>query len=226
MAENCVFVSCAYGEGKPVLVDWQGGVSCGYVSSGDEDVDVRIVDPETCKDHEDQGNEGETWICSPSAGVGYWGREELSINTFSNELENHPGRRYTRTGDLGRIIDGNLFITGRIKDLIIVARKNIYSADVEKTVENSSELLRPGCCAVIGVPEEILSAKRISISDTSDQVGLVVIAETRDGKPMGKNVVEQIKAKVAEERGVNLAAVKLIKPRTISKTNLGQSRDS
>ncbi|XP_073139829.1 uncharacterized protein [Henckelia pumila] len=222
LAENCVFVTCAYGEGKPVLVDWQGRVSCGYVSSGDEDVDVRIVDPETGKDHEEQGKEGEIWISSPSAGVGYWGREELSINTFSNELENHPGRRYTRTGDLGRIIDGNLFITGRIKDLIIVAGKNIYSADVEKTVENASELLRPGCCAVIGVPEEILSAKGISMSDTSDQVGLVVIAETRDGKSVGKNVVEQIKAKVAEEHGVNLAAVKLIKPRTISKTTSGK----
>ena len=64
---------------------------------------------------------------------------------------------------MGRIIDGNLFITGRIKDLIIVGGRNIYSADIEKTVENASEFLRPGCCAVIGVPEETLSSKGISV---------------------------------------------------------------
>lgn len=222
LAENCVFVSCAYGEGKPIVVDWQGRVCCGYVNPNDTDVNIRIVDPETGEEQKESGKEGEIWISSPSAGIGYWGREELSESTFRNKLENHPGASYTRTGDLGRIINGNLFITGRIKDLIIVAGRNIYSADVEKTVESSCELLRPGCCAVIGVPEDILSAKGIPISDTSDQVGLVVIAETRDGKPASKDDFEKIKAKVAEEHGVNLASVKLIKPRTISKTTSGK----
>ncbi|KAL0419628.1 UNVERIFIED_CONTAM: Long-chain-fatty-acid--AMP ligase FadD26 [Sesamum radiatum] len=222
LAENCVFVSCAYGEGKQILVDWQGRVSCGYVNTSDPDVDVRIVDPQTGEEHKEPGNEGEIWIGSPSAGIGYWGGVELSETTFRNKLENHPGKRYTRTGDLGRVIDGSLFITGRIKDLIIVAGRNIYSADVEKTVESSSDILRPGCCAVIGVPEEILSTKGISVPDASDQVGLVVIAEVRDGKPANKDVIEQIKAKVAEEHGVSLAAVKLIKPRTISKTTSGK----
>ena len=101
----------------------------------------------------------------------------MSQKTFRNELHNHPRRSYARTRDLGRIIDQKLFITGKIKDLIIVAGRNIYSADVEKIVETSSEFLRPGCCAIIGVPEEILSAKGISIPDGSDQVSLVVIAE-------------------------------------------------
>lgn len=129
---------------------------------------------------------------------------------------------YTRTGDLGRIIDQNLFITGRIKDLIIVAGRNIYSADVEKTVETSSETIRPGCCAAIGVPEEVLSAKGISVPDGADQVGLVVIAEVRDGKPVSKNVIDKIKTRVAEEHGVSIASVKLVKPRTISKTTSGK----
>ncbi|KAK6164222.1 hypothetical protein DH2020_001086 [Rehmannia glutinosa] len=222
LAENCVFVSCAYGEKKPILVDWQGRVSCGYVHSNDLDVDIRIVDPQSNEELKEPGKEGEIWISSPSSGVGYWGKVELSENTFKNKLDNHPGRIYTRTGDLGRIIDGNLFITGRIKDLIIVAGRNIYSADVEKTVEASSDLLRPGCCAVIGVPEEILSTKGLQVPDTSDQVGLVVIAELKDGKPANKDVIEQIKAKVAEEHGVSLAAVKLIRPRTISKTTSGK----
>lgn len=222
LAENCVFVSCAYGEAKPIMLDWQGRVCCGYVKPDDLDVDIRIVDPETAEELKEAGKEGEIWISSPSASIGYWGREELSQKTFRNVLQNHPGRKYTRTGDLGRIIDEKLFITGRIKDLIIVAGRNIYSADVEKTVESASGLLRPGCCAVIGVPEEILSAKGISVPDGSDQVGLVVIAEVRDGKPVDKDVAEHIKNRVAEEHGVTVASVKLIKPRTLSKTTSGK----
>lgn len=222
LAENCVFVSCAFGEAEPITVDWQGRVCCGYVEQDNPDVDIRIADPETGTELTEAGKEGEIWISSPSAGVGYWGREDSSKKTFQNELQNIPGRRYTATGDLGRIIDGKLFITGRIKDLIIVAGRNIYSADVEKTVENSSEFLRPGCCAVIGVPEEVLSSKGIMIPESSDQFGLVVIAEVRDGKPVSKDVVELIQTRVAEEHGVSVASVKLIKPRTISKTTSGK----
>ncbi|KAL8122202.1 hypothetical protein AgCh_018810 [Apium graveolens] len=221
LAENCVFVSCAYGEGNPILVDWQGRVCCGYVNPNDTDVTVTVVDQETGKEQE-AGKEGEIWISSSSAGIGYWDRKELSQRTFGNILGSRPGKKYTSTGDLGRIIDGKLFITGRIKDLIIVAGRNIYSADVEKTVENSSELLRPGCCAVIGVPEETLVTKGISVPDGSDQVGLVVIAEVRDGKPISKDVVEQIQARVAEEHGVTIASIKLIRPRTMSKTTSGK----
>ncbi|XP_022754296.1 uncharacterized protein LOC111302760 [Durio zibethinus] len=222
LAENCVFVSCANGEGKPILVDWERRVCCGYVDPDNQDVDIQIIDPETGLELEEAGKEGEIWISSPSSGIGYWGREEYSHQTFRNELKNHSGRKYTRTGDLGRIIDGKLFITGRIKDLIIVAARNIYSADVEKTVESSSKLLRPGCCAVIGVPEEVLSEKGISVPDGSDHVGLVVIAEVRDGKPVDKDVIEQIKTRVTEEHGVNVAAIKLIKPKTICKTTSGK----
>jgi non-ribosomal peptide synthetase-like protein len=222
LAENCVFVSCAFGEGRPISVDWQGRVCCGYVNRNNVDIDIRIVDPETSEELKDAGKEGEIWISSPSSGVGYWGKEELSRKTFNNELRNHPGRIYTRTGDLGRTIGTKLFITGRIKDLIIVAGRNIYSADVEKTVESSSELLRAGCCAVIGVPEEILSSKGIAFPDSGDQIGLVVIAELKDGKPVSSDIVEKIKIRVTEEHGVSVAAVKLIKPRTISKTTSGK----
>ncbi|MBA0867227.1 hypothetical protein Goshw_028484 [Gossypium schwendimanii] len=222
LAENCVFVSCAFGEGNPILVDWQGRVCCGYTDLDNEDVDIRIVDPETGVELEEGGKEGEIWISSPSSGIGYWGRQEHSHQTFRNELKNHSGRKYTRTGDLGRIVDGKLFITGRIKDLIIVAGRNIYSADVEKTVESSSEVIRPGCCAVIGVTEDVLSEKGIPVPDGGDHVGLVVIAEVRDGKPVKKEVIEQIKTRVAEEHGVSVAAIKLIKPKTISKTTSGK----
>uniref|UniRef100_A0A6V7QWC8 4-coumarate--CoA ligase n=1 Tax=Ananas comosus var. bracteatus TaxID=296719 RepID=A0A6V7QWC8_ANACO len=224
LAENCVFVSCAFGEAKPVFVDWQGRVCCGYVDSNSLDVDIRIIDPETLNEHKECGKEGEIWISSPSAGIGYWGNQEQSQKTFYNELESHPGKKFTRTGDLGRIIDGKLFITGRIKDLIIVAGRNIYPADVEKTVESSSEFLRPGGCAVIGVAEEVLISKGISLPEASDQVGVVVIAEIKEGKPDNEEIVDQIKTRVAEEHGLSVASVKLIKPRTMCKTTSGKIR--
>ncbi|KAL4198207.1 hypothetical protein AMTRI_Chr03g44740 [Amborella trichopoda] len=222
LAENCVFVSCAWGEKVPIYIDWQGRVCCGNIKPEDPDVDIRIVDQETGGELHGDGKEGEIWVSSPSAGIGYWGKHELSLKTFGNELDGHPGKSFTRTGDLGRIISGKLFITGRIKDLIIVSGRNVYSADVEKTVEASSELIRPGCCAVIGVPEEVLSTKGIKVPDGADQVGLVVIAEVREGKPVSKELVKQIQTRVAEEHGVTVASVKLIKPRTISKTTSGK----
>ncbi|KAK6138364.1 hypothetical protein DH2020_027893 [Rehmannia glutinosa] len=222
LAENCVYVCSTYGEGKAMLVDWQERVCCGYVNQDDADVDIKIVDPETRKEHEKSEKEGEVWISSPSAGVGYWGREELSQNTFRNELNKYPGKMYIRTGDLGRIIDGKLFVTGRIKDLIIVAGRNIYSSDIEKTVENSCQLIRPGCCAVIGVPTEILLSKGIPVSEISDPVGLVVIAEVREAKSTTKETIRQIQACVAEEHGVMVASIVLIKSKTISKTTSGK----
>ncbi|GFZ20652.1 hypothetical protein Acr_28g0013570 [Actinidia rufa] len=222
LAENCVYVSSAFGEPKPIFVDWQGRICCGYVDPNDTDVDIRIVDSETGEEHQEFGKEGEIWISSPSAGIGYWGREELSEKTFGNELHNHHGKKYTRTGDLGRVIDNNLFITGRIKDLVIVSGRNIYPSDIENTVESSFELLRPGCCAVVGVPEEILLAKGLSVPESSDHVGLVVIAEVREDKPFPKEVIEQIQIRVAEEHGITIASIVLIKPRTISKTTSGK----
>uniref|UniRef100_K3YMP9 4-coumarate--CoA ligase n=1 Tax=Setaria italica TaxID=4555 RepID=K3YMP9_SETIT len=224
LAENCVYVSCAFGEGKPIFIDWQGRVCCGYVDPDDPDITIKIVDADSLTEHEEDGAEGEIWISSPSSGVGYWSNKEISQKTFCNQLKNYPSKNFTRTGDLGRIINGKLFITGRIKDLIIVAGRNIYSADVEKTVEGSSDVLRPGCCAVVGVPEEVLTQKGISIPDSSDQVGLVVIAEVREGKAVSEEIADNIKTRVAEEHGVTIASVKLIKPRTLSKTTSGKIR--
>ncbi|KAL3519198.1 hypothetical protein ACH5RR_021787 [Cinchona calisaya] len=121
LAKNCIYVRSAYGEDKPILINSQGRACCGYINPNDKDVDIRIVDPEKSKEHEKPKKEGEVWVSSLSSGVGYWDMEELSETTFKNKLENHLGNQYLRTGDLGRVIEGKLFITRRIKDLIIVS---------------------------------------------------------------------------------------------------------
>lgn len=109
--------------------------------------DVRIVDPETSKEVGD-GVEGEIWVSSPSNGVGYWGMPEATQQAFGVHLnvtsKDDARIKFMRSGDLGRVIQGNLFVTGRIKDLIIVNGRNHYPSDIEKTVENCSPFLRPG----------------------------------------------------------------------------------
>ncbi|KAL7084478.1 hypothetical protein ACP275_14G225100 [Erythranthe tilingii] len=224
LAENCVYVCSAYGEGEEMLVDWKERVCCGYTDNNDDEVQIKIVDQETGEECEKSEKEGEIWISSPSSGVGYWDNEELTKTTFQNELNGDHGRKYIRTGDLGRIVDKKLFVTGRIKDLIIVSGRNIYSSDIEKTVENSCQLVRPGCCAAIGVPKEILLSKgNIPFPETSDHVGLVVIAEVREAVKSGfKEAVKRIQGCVAEEHGIIVSSVVLIKPRTISKTTSGK----
>ncbi|KAL7595771.1 hypothetical protein Lser_V15G29164 [Lactuca serriola] len=221
MAENSVYISCAFGDGEPIFQDWQGRICCGYVKMNDADMDIRIVDPETGEEHKENGKEGEIWVSSLSAGVGYWAMEELSHKTFSNQLQGHFGKMYIRSGDLGRIIDGKLFITGRIKDLIIVSGRNIYSSDIEKTVESSSEFIRPGCCAVVGVPEEILLAKGVMTPENSD-MGLVVISEVKGNIVPNEEVMEHIHSCVVEEHGITISSIVFIKEKSICKTTSGK----
>ncbi|MCO5574407.1 hypothetical protein L7F22_028192 [Adiantum nelumboides] len=223
LAENCVFVSCAWGGQQPIWTDWQGRVCCGYVKHR-EDMDIRIVRQDTCEEAT-EGEEGEVWISSPSSGSGYWGRPQESTQTFQNILKSCSGQRhYIKTGDLGRIMEGKLFITGRIKDLIIVQGRNIYPADIEKTVEDCCPLIRPGCCAVLGAPQETLESMGIPSTYSSDGVGVIVVAEIRDACIVDTEVLASIKSVIADEHGLEIACITLIKPRTICKTSSGKIR--
>jgi acyl-CoA synthetase (AMP-forming)/AMP-acid ligase II len=104
------------------------------------------VDPESWKPLP-EGHIGETWISGPSIAAGYWNQAGPSQGTFEGYLDGsqpdlHPGP-YLRTGDLGFLQDGELYITGRIKDLIIVQGLNHYPQDIEITVEKSHPALLP-----------------------------------------------------------------------------------
>ncbi len=114
---------------------------------------------------------GEIWVNSPSKAQGYWDRPEISEEcfhaTYSNanaaaaaaaatELTNGtpPSSSYLRTGDMGFIVKGELFICGRIKDLIIIRGANHYPQDIERTAENASSFLRAGCSGAFAVKHE------------------------------------------------------------------------
>ena len=119
-------------------------VGCGTAFA---DQEVLIVDPETmtrCPD----GRVGEIWVAGPSVAQGYWRHAEETAKTFLAYLKDSGRGPYLRTGDLGFLNDGELFVTGRLKDLIIIRGRNHYPQDIEQTVEKAHPLLRPSSSAV------------------------------------------------------------------------------
>lgn len=231
LAENCVFVCTAYGARRPVLLDAHSRVCCGFVARDHPDMDIRIVDPATGTEVQ-SGDEGEIWVSSPSAAAGYWGLPDLTAATFHNTLASGSTtgtRRYTRTGDLGRVVGDALFVTGRIKDLIIVAGRNVYPSDVERTVEEAcGDALRPGCSAAFQVLAAADGAAADGAAESAEAV--VVATEVRDERAVrgdearARELEGRIKAAVAAEHGVQVAHVRLLRPRTIAKTSSGKIR--
>ncbi len=122
------------------------------VSSGEISPEARvvIVDPETFKPCPPD-RVGEIWIIGPSVARGYWNRPEETASTFKAYLADSREGPFLRTGDLGIIYEGKLFVTGRLKDLIIIRGQNFYPQDIELVVEKCHEAIRPNGCAAISV---------------------------------------------------------------------------
>src|SRR5262249_10607591 len=99
------------------------------------------------------GSVGEVWVRGPSVARGYWNRPELTEETFRAQLADGDGP-YLRTGDLGFVQDGELFITGRTKDLIVIRGRNHYPHDIEATVQAANAAFRPGCGAAFEVTRD------------------------------------------------------------------------
>lgn len=117
------------------------------------DTKVQIVDPEKCIQCAPE-QVGEIWISSASVCQGYWNRTEETQRTFQSYLADTGEGPFLRTGDLGFLKNGELFVTGRLKDLIIIAGANHYPEDIELTVEKSYTSIKPTCCAAFSVEAE------------------------------------------------------------------------
>ena len=182
-------------------------VSCGRPRG---DAGLRIVHPERRVPCE-EGQIGEVWITGRSVARGYWRRPSLSREIFGATLEGGDGTPHLRTGDLGFLWRGELYVTGRLKELIVVHGRNHYPADIEATAEASHPGVRPGCCAAFGLPAE-----------GGEQLALVVeIDHSRiDGDP--GEVIARIRQTVEQEHGLRAYAVTLIPPRTLPKTSSGK----
>jgi len=153
---------------------------------------------------------GEVWVSSPSIGKGYWNRSEETAQTFHAYLQDTAEGPFLRTGDLGFLHEGELFITGRAKDLIIIRGRNLYPQDIELTSECSHSVLRQGSSAAFTI--EI---------DREERLVIVQEVEFR-AKPNVEEVAAAIRQAVTEEHEVQVYGVVLIKAGTIPKTSSGK----
>ncbi|MCP3959128.1 MAG: fatty acyl-AMP ligase [bacterium] len=192
--------------------------SCGPPSS---QVDVRIVDPDSLRELE-PGQVGEIWVDSPSKALGYHGRAELSDQVFRAHLDGDAGGAsdgYLRTGDLGFVHDGEVFVTGRLKDLIIVRGRNLYPQDLEESVFSSHPLVRPGRAVAFSAPAGS------SATDAGERI--VVMTEVHSKKVSNHEldeVVHAARTSVQREHGISCDVLLIARPGEILKTTSGKVR--
>ncbi|HEX6292788.1 MAG TPA: AMP-binding protein, partial [Herpetosiphonaceae bacterium] len=157
------------------------------------------------------GQVGEVWIAGPSVAQGYWDRPDETRQTFRAYLADSDAGPFLRTGDLGFVQDGEVFITGRLKDVIIIRGRNHYPQDIELTVEQSHAALRPGCGAAFSV-------------EVADEERLVVVQEIerQERQPDVAAIAGAIRQAVIEQHELQVYAVVLLKPARIPKTSSGK----
>ncbi len=186
------------------------------VSSGRpaEGLAAVVVDPEArtlCP----PGRVGEIWIAGPSVARGYWNRPQETEEVFGARLDDGSVGAFLRTGDLGFLADGELFVTGRLKDLIILRGRNHYPQDIELTTELSHPALQPGSTAAFSI-------------EVDGEERLTVVVERRPRSNPEESGIESVAAAVrravAEEHELQVHAVVLVPPGTVLKTSSGKVR--
>lgn len=180
-------------------------VGCGGVAGGQT---VHIVDPDT---HQIAAPDaiGEVWVQGPSVAAGYWKMAEQTRETFGAYLATGEGP-FLRTGDLGFFFDGELFVTGRIKDLIIIRGSNHYPQDIEHSVQKASAVLALGAGAAFSL-EQNETEKLVIVHELN-----VRHCENAD------EIFQAMRNAVAEDHELQLDSIVLLKPGQIPKTSSGK----
>jgi fatty acid CoA ligase FadD32 len=232
LAEATVFVTAARGDAPPKVVaadpqalgkgvlrpcDAADGHALRLVSCGRPTGQyVAIVDPKTCRELP-ADRIGEIWVHGPNVSAGYWGKPQLGEDVFGGRIVGAPAEvpagPWLRTGDLGVIHQGELFVTGRIKDLIIVDGQNHFPHDIEATVEDALPAARPDHVAAFAIATEdgerlIVVAERSS-RVTPDMVNAVAAGRT-------------VRGAVAAAHGVQVHDFLLVRPGGVPRTSSGK----
>jgi 8-amino-7-oxononanoate synthase len=175
--------------------------------------DVRIVDPDSLRQVQDD-TIGEIWVSSDSVAQGYWGRPEVTAASFDARLDGSSAS-FLRTGDLGAIRDGQLVVTGRLKDVIILQGRNVYPHDLEQAAEQSHPHLRPGFSAAFS-------------ADAATGEALVLALEvSRHHEPEEDDALfHAVRTALADVAGVVPAEIVLLKQGSIPRTSSGKIQRS
>jgi len=177
------------------------------------DTMVKLVNPETlhlCREDE----VGEIWVSGSIVTAGYWDKPEETERTFSAHIKDDPSGNYLRTGDLGFFHQGELFVSGRLKDLIIIYGRNYYPHDIEYLAENSHPALRANASAAFSV-------------DVEDEEKLVIVAEVQRTALRDldtESVCDAIRQRIGEELELEVYAIQLLKTASIFKTSSGKTQ--
>lgn len=203
-------------QGKAVGSTSQDSAGDPYLCHGNivlADQRLEIVDPNThqlCR----EGEVGEIWTAGGSKALGYWNREEESKQIFASTLANGDKTAFLRTGDLGFIHHGGLYISGRIKDIFIVNGQNVYPQDVERVIEDHfSDVLDR--CAVVSAQQH---------AEMADV--LVEVKRVRRRSLDFASTAQAISGKIALEFGLPLASVTFLQSGHILRTTSGKIQRS
>ncbi|MBN1239138.1 MAG: fatty acyl-AMP ligase, partial [Gammaproteobacteria bacterium] len=180
-------------------------VGCGGAHPEEQ---IRIVSPRTLTVCDDE-RIGEIWVSSRSVARGYWNRPAETRESFRAFTADTAEGPFLRTGDLGFMRDGELFVTGRLKDLIIIRGANYYPQDIESTVQNSHDSLRRGYGAAFSV-------------EVDGEEKLVVIHEAQARSSDLDAALAAIREAIASTYDLQVHAIGLIRPRTLPKTSSGK----
>lgn len=190
----------------PGGVDDLTPVGCGEPLDGHR---VAVVDPDAgtrCAD----GTEGEIWVSGPSLPQGYWNKPEQSTRTFQATLAGETDR-YLRTGDMGIVRDGQVFVVGRYRDIIVVRGRNFAPSDIEHYAATVDPRARPGCGAAFtvtrgGVPQVVVVQEVATLAGTED----------------ARQISNRIRERVLAETGLRVDVVALAAARSLPKTTSGK----
>ena len=184
-------------------------ISCGPAL---DDLQLAVVDPQTRRRKAD-GEIGEIWVADPCVATGYWGNAEATAEVFGTRIEGEPDAGgpagFLRTGDLGLMHDGELYVTGRLKDLIIIAGVNHYPQDIEWTVQQSHAELRPDHCAAFSV-------------EVDGEEKLVVVAESNRTLDDWQPLFDTVRRAVSDTHELDLHALLVLRKGGVLKTSSGK----
>ena len=223
-------------------------VACGYVAPSQWAAIVEAnIDPAT-GEHDGTGRElpegrvGEIWLHGTNVGQAYWARPDESRATFGNRLVERLAEgsatvrefgtvaedaTWLRTGDYGAYVDGQLYITGRVKDLVIVAGRNHYPQDLENTAQDASDALRPGFVAAFAVPANQLpitarNGAEIAADDSSETLVIVGERAPGAGKADPGPIADAVRSAISARHGVTAQDVLLVPAGSIPRTSSGK----
>ncbi|MFJ6569132.1 fatty acyl-AMP ligase [Streptomyces sp. NPDC091292] len=184
------------------------------VSSGiARDFEIRIADPET-RAEKPGGHVGEIWLKGDSVSSGYWKRPETNKEIFdaalSDAADGTDGGGWLRTGDMGVLQDGQLYVTGRLKEMVILAGRNLYPQDVERAVQSTDKAFGNGAGAVFAVE--------------TDREHLVAVQEIRPGSVSTDlhTVASGVQSFISKEFSIPAGNILLVRPGTVRKTTSGK----